>query len=148
MEQSFQKDYFQLKGTTAEKIVHYLATKTFLIDWYFLNPKLPNGKELCDLLVVFDDAAIIWQIKDLKLDKNNNYKKTEVNKNLRQLAGARRQLFELKTPILMKNIRRSKEIFDSSKIKYIFLISVLLGEGEDIFQFIEEIKNNKVHVFT
>jgi hypothetical protein len=148
MEQSFQKDYFQLKGTTAEKVVHYLATKTFLIDWCFLNPKLPSGKELCDLLVVFDDSAIIWQIKDLKLDKNNNYKKTEVNKNLRQLAGARRQLFELKTPILLKNIRRSEEIFDSSKIKHVFLISVLLGEGEDVFQFTEEIKNNKVHVFT
>ncbi|MCL4416827.1 MAG: hypothetical protein M1365_09045 [Actinobacteria bacterium] len=124
-----------------------MATKTFLIDWCFLNPKLQNRKELCDLLVVFDDTAIIWQIKDLKLDKNNNYKKTEVNKNLRQLAGARRQLFELKTPIPLKNIRRSEEIFDSLKMKHIFLISVLLGEGEDVFQFTEEIKNNKVHVF-
>ena len=116
MEQSFQKDCFQLKGTTAEKVVHDLATKTFLIDWCFLNPKLPNGKELCDLLVVFSDMAIIWQIKDLKLDKNGNYKKTEVDKNLRQIIGARRQLFELKTPIHLKNIRRSEEIFDSSKI--------------------------------
>ena len=148
MEQLFPKDYFQLKGTTAEKIVHDLATKTFLIDWCFLNPKLSNGKELCDLLVIFDNIAIIWQIKDLKLDKNGFYKKTEVNKNLRQLAGARRQLFELKTPIYLQNIRRSEETFDSSKIKQIFLISVLLGEGEEVFSFEEEIKNNKIHVFT
>ena len=148
MEQLFPKDYFHLKGTTAEKVVYDLATKTFLIDWCFLNPKLPNSKELCDLLVVFDDIAIIWQIKDLKLDKNGNYNKTEVDKNLRQLAGARRQLFELKTPIPLKNIRRIEEMFDYSKIKQIFLISVLLGEGEDIFPFTEEIKKNKVHVFT
>ncbi len=145
MEQSFSKDYFQIKGAKAEKIVHDLATKTFLIDWCFLNPSLPNNEELCDLLVVFDDTAIIWQIKDLKLDKNGKYKKAEVDKNLRQLAGARRQLFNLKTPIYLKNARRS---VDTSKIQQVFLISVLLGEGEDFFSFVDEIKDKKVHVFT
>lgn len=148
MESSFSKYYFFLKGINAEKIVHDLASKTFLIDWCFLNPKLPDGKELCDLLVIFDDVAIIWQIKDLKLDKEGNYKKSDVNKNLHQLAGAKRQLFDLKTPIRLKNARRHEEIFDSSKIKNIYLISVLLGEGEELFSFIDEIKNYKVHVFT
>jgi len=38
-----------------------------MIDWCYPNPKLPDGKELCDLLVVFDDKAIICQIKNLKL---------------------------------------------------------------------------------
>ncbi len=146
--QRFSKDYFRIKGDNAEKIVHSLATKTFLIDWCFLNPNLPDGKELCDLLVVFDDIAIIWQIKDLKLDKNGKYKKSEVDKNLRQLEGARRQIFDLKTPIRLQNARRKEEVFDSSKIKHIFLISVLLGKGEAHFSFIDEIKNNKVHIFT
>ena len=148
MEQSFSKDYFQIKGAKAEKIVHDLATKTFLIDWCFLNPSLPNNEELCDLLVVFDDTAIIWQIKDLKLDKNGKYKKAEVDKNLRQLAGARRQLFDLKTPIHLKNARRGIDTFDTSKIQQVFLISVLLGEGEEYFSFVDEIKDKKVHVFT
>lgn len=148
MEQSFSKNHFQIKGLSAEKIVHDLATKTFLVDWCFLNPILPNNKELCDLLVTFDDIAIIWQIKDLKLDKEGKYKKAEVNKNLRQLAGARRQIFDLKTPICLSNKRRSIDTFDASKIKQIFLISVLLGEGEEYFSFVDEIKNNKVHVFT
>lgn len=148
MNQSFPKDYFRLKGVKAEKVVHELATKTFFIDWCFLNPKFPNGKELCDLLVIFDEIVIIWQIKDLKLDKDGKYNKAEVDKNLRQIAGARRQLFDLKTPIRLQNARRNEEILDSSKIKQIFLISVLLGEGEEFFSFIDEIKNNKVHVFT
>jgi len=78
MEQSFSKNYFQIKGVNAEKIVHALATKTFLVDWCFLNPILPNNKELCDLLIVFDDIAIIWQIKDLKLDKKGKYKSSAV----------------------------------------------------------------------
>ena len=148
METSSSKDYFFLKGANAEKIVHELALKTFLIDWCFLNPKLPDGKELCDLLIVFDDIAIIWQIKDLKLNKDGKYKKSEVDKNLRQIAGAKRQLFELKTPVSLKNARRREEIFDSTKIKQIYLISALLGEGESMFSFIDEIKNYKVHVFT
>jgi len=145
---AFSKDYFYLKGRTAEKIVHNLALKTFLTDWCFLNPKLPSGKELCDLLVVFDEIAIIWQIKDLKLDKQGQYKKSEVEKNIRQLSGARRQLFDLKTELFLENSRRRKEKFDPTKIKEIYLISVLLGEGEKAFSFVEEIKNSTVHVFT
>ena len=44
----------------AESILHELAKKTFLTDWCYPNPLLPDGKELCDLLVVFGDTAIIW----------------------------------------------------------------------------------------
>jgi hypothetical protein len=145
---AIRKDHFLAKGQAAEKIVYDLALGTFLTDWCYLNPRLPDGKELCDLLVVFDDTAIIWQIKDLKLDEHSRYKKSEVEKNLRQLAGARRQLFDLKTKIELENPRRGKEIFDVSGIKQVFLISVLMGEGEEIFSFVEEIKSHTVHVFT
>jgi hypothetical protein len=75
--------YFREKGERAEAVIHSLATKTFLTDWCYPNPKKPDGKELCDLLVVFDDIAIIWQIKDLKVDEAGKYKKAEVEKNLR-----------------------------------------------------------------
>lgn len=75
------------KGKHAEELVHDLALKTFLTDWCYLNPILPNGKELCDLLVIFDEIAVIWQIKDLKLDRNGKHRKREVDKNLRQLLG-------------------------------------------------------------
>lgn len=142
------KHYFNLKGKNAEQLVHDLALKTFLTDWCYLNPMRPNGKELCELLVVFDDIAIIWQIKDLKLNKQGKYKKAEVEKNLRQLCGARRQLFELKTPIKLENPRRGKEPFDATAIKKVYLISVLFGEEEDWFPFVEYIKGYAVHVFT
>ena len=142
------KDYFQLKGERAEGLVHDLAEKTFMTEWCFLNPKLPNSKELCDLLVVFDDIAIIWQVKDLKLDSNGKYKNSEVEKNIRQLSGARRQLFDVKTLIELENSRGRKENFNPATIKNVYLISVLLGEGEEPFSFIDEIKTHKVHVFT
>jgi len=142
------KDYFNIKGKNAEQFVQELALRTFLTDWCYLNPMLPNSKELCDLLVIFDKVAVVWQIKDLKLGKQGKYKKSEVDKNLRQLSGARRQLFELKTPIELKNPRRGKEQFDSTAIKEVYLISVLLGESEEVFSFAEYVKNYTIHVFT
>jgi hypothetical protein len=103
---------------------------------------------LCDLLVVFDDIAIIWQIKDLKLHSDGTYNKSETLKNLRQLVGARRQLFELKTNILLENPRRRKELFNAGNIKHIYLISVLLGETEDLGNFAEYYKKHTVHILT
>lgn len=141
------KHYFNLKGKAAEQLVQELALKTFLTDWCYMNPTLPDSKELCDLLVVFDEIAIIWQIKDLKLDKHGKNKEAEVRKNLRQLSGARRKLLELKTPIELSNPRRTKETFNPSSIKEVYLISALLGEEEDVFAFAESVKNYTVHVF-
>ncbi len=145
---NISKDQFNLKGKKAEEFVQQLALKTFLTDWCYLNPKLPSGKERCELLVVFDEIAIIWQVKDLKLDKQGKYRKSEVKKNLRQLSGARRRLFELKTPVELQNPRRGKEQFDATAIKEIYLISALLGEGEEFFSGLEDIKNYTIHVFT
>jgi hypothetical protein len=142
------KHYFREKGAAAEKVIHNLATVTFLTDWCYPNPKRPDGKELCDLLVVFDDTAIIWQIKDLKTDENGQYKNADVEKNLRQLSGARRFLFDLKTPIALENPRRGKEQFDPSTIKSIYLISVLMGEGQGPFPFLQTAKERLIHVFT
>lgn len=144
---AYEKE-FGLKGKQAEDFIYELAKKSFLVDWCYKNPKTPDGKEICDLLVVYDNIAIIWQIKDLKLDENGKYKKSEVNKNLRQLFGAKRNLFELKRPIELENSRRGKEIFDPSIISKIHLISALLGEGEEYFPFIEVDKKNVIHVFT
>ena len=141
------RHHFDLKGKNAEEFVHELALKTFLTDWCFLNPVLPDGKELCDLLVVFDQCVIIWQVKDLKLGRHGKYRKSEVEKNLRQLSGARRHLFELKAPIALQNPRRTIETFDPTRITEVFLISVLLGEEEDYFPFIESVKEFTVHVF-
>jgi hypothetical protein len=140
--------YFHEKGQRAEAIIHSLAEKTFLTDWCYPNPKKPDRKELCDFLVVFDDTAIIWQIKDLKVDESGRYKKAEVDKNLRQLGGARRHLFDLKSPIYLENPRRGRELFDPTSNKAVHLISVLMGESEKPFPFVQIAKDRLIHVFT
>jgi len=145
---TMKKDYFRLKGEKAESILHELAEKTFLIDWCYPNPVLRDGKELCDLLVVFDDIAIIWQLKDTKLDGNGNLKKSDIQKNQRQLLGACRQLFELKTDVILTNPRRGSETFNSSDIKYVHLISAFFGDKPFITRTQEKVKEHLIHTFT
>jgi len=136
------KHSFNLKGKKAEA----LALRTFLTDWCYINPKLPNGRELCDLLVVFDETAIIWQIKDLKLDVRGFCKENEIKKNLKQLLGARRQLFTLKTPVTLENPHRKKELFDPGTIKNVYLVSVVLSDQTKA-PLIENAKDQIIHLF-
>src|ERR1043166_8116375 len=124
--------HFQLKGKNAEQFIQQLANKTFLADWCYANPRLPNGKELCDLLVIFDTTALIWQIKDLEPDKAGDLKPSALGKNLRQLSGARRQLFDLRTKIELENPRRGKEVCDVTAIRDVHLISVILSPREKV----------------
>ena len=137
-----------LKGKNAENFVYELAQKSFFTDWCYQSPKLPNDKEICDLLIIFNEVAIIWQIKDLKLDDNNKYNEREVKKNIHQLSTACRRLFELNIPIELENPRRGKETFDPKSIKEIHLVSALLGKGEDHYSFAEYTKRQIIHTFT
>lgn len=145
---TMKKDYFRLKGGKAESILHELAEKTFLTDWCYPNPFLPNGKELCDLLVVFDDAAIIWQLKNTKLDSNGSLKESDIQKNQRQLLGACRQLFEFKTNITLTNPRRGSETFNPSDIKHVHLISAFFGDKPSIIRSRKKVKKYFIHTFT
>lgn len=137
-----------LKGKRAEQFVYNLSKKSFFSDWCFPNPKLPNGKEICDLLVVYDDIAIIWQIKDLKTDENHKYKTSEVKKNMHQLSTARHRLFELNVPIDLVNPKRRIEKFDPKSIKDVYLISALLGKSEDYYSALTIVDGKIIHTFT
>ncbi|MCB2173382.1 hypothetical protein KQH65_11645 [archaeon] len=137
-----------LKGRRAEEFVQELGKKTFLEDWCYNNPLLPNSKELCDFLIVFDDIAIIWQVKDLKLNKDGKYKESQVRKNIRQAVTAGNRILNNRFTIELTNPRRGCEKLDSNSIKRVFYISALLGEGEDYFNLVEIYKKKIIHTFT
>ncbi|MFH1347955.1 MAG: hypothetical protein ABIH22_04620 [Candidatus Margulisiibacteriota bacterium] len=141
------KHYFCLKGKQAEDIVHELAEKTFLTDWCYPNPKWPDGKELCDLLVIFGDIAIIFQIKNLACDSSGQFNQSEIEKNLNQLIGAKRHLFELEKDIQLSNPRRGNESFNSKGIKEIYLLSIIFGENKSFCFGGQPYKGHYIHVF-
>jgi hypothetical protein len=145
---SYGKHHFSLKGAAAEKVVHDLAAESFFTDWCYPNPQLADGKELCDLLVVFDHVAIIIQVKNLKLNEGGRYNRKEVDKNIRQLSGALRRLINDRRPITLANPRRGVETLAPSAIEETYLLSVLAGEGEDCFPAMEAVKDKSAHVFT
>jgi len=140
--------YFDLKGKRAEAALHDLAEKTFIEDWCYPNPLLPNGRELCDLLIVFGDTAIIWQLKDTKLDESGLLRRSDVEKNVRQVLGARRQLFDLKTPVSLKNPRRGKEDFHPELISNAHLICSFFGPDPVAIDLLREESDFCIHLMT
>lgn len=141
---------FTLKGKRAEQMLTELATRTFLTDWCYPNPQLEPGKEFCDLLIAFDDIAIIWAVKDLKLGKDGQPKPQDVAKNLRQLCGAKRQLLQVRRPLSLINPRRGTDVLDPASVRRIYLVSALLGDHGDFMSLMEKdpTDNHPIHSFT
>lgn len=83
----------------SEERLGALARKTFLSMWSYENPFYEQGKELCDLLVVFGDDVIVISDKlnafgthqDNEVNWNRWYKKA-VAGSVRQLCGARNHI--------------------------------------------------------
>jgi len=141
------KNAFNAKGEVAEQLIAALCKDAFFEDFCFKNPYYAKGKELCDVLVVLGDAAIIWQIKNIKL-KAGKFNASDVEKAIKQCRGARRQLLRLRTATF-KNIADKDKIIDITKIKEVFLIAAIEGGTPDFNRYYDDEKdgNGNVHIF-
>ena len=88
----------------SEKYLSYLCGQTFLSLWCFPNVYTDEGvktgregKELCDLVIVFDNNVIIFSIKhckfkdDEELEENwKRWYKRAILKSVKQIYGAQR----------------------------------------------------------
>lgn len=83
----------------SEERLSALARKTFLSMWSYENPFYEQGKELCDVLVIFGDDVMVISDKlnafgthpDNRINWNRWYKKA-VAGSVRQLCGARNHI--------------------------------------------------------
>ena len=139
--------YFNDKGTSAEVLLHEIASKTFFSHWSYLNPKKEDGKEICDLLVVFDDSVIVWQLKNVKL-KGDLIKDKDYNKNKRQLFGAYDFLSQAKKTIVCDNMIYGKEEVDMDKVQNFYLISTFFGKHPISSNMSDKYNGRVFHVFT
>lgn len=85
-------------GTTeSERLLARLAQRSFLRFWTYANVyrDQAGGKELCDLLVVFDEDVVIFSDKDIAFthaDTDLGWQRwvtSAIDSSVRQLRGAR-----------------------------------------------------------
>ena len=124
------------KGVSGEDFVNHIAFKSFVKYWCFQGPTdlIKDNKEICDLLVLFDDVCIIVSVKnyDFKGDYDR-YFRTTIDKAIRQIDGAERKLFR-DEPLLLKHPDRKEELFEKSRYKQVHRIIVNLNEDVKYYQ--------------
>lgn len=124
--------------TTRERYLAKLTSSKFFGLWSYPNvytdeglSKNGQGKELCDLLVVSGDTAIIFSDKDIKfsVEKGEDvawkrWFKKAVTKSAQQLYGAEKWLLQHSTRVFLDKQCTSKFPLELSSIKKIHLIAV------------------------
>jgi hypothetical protein len=85
--------------TPSEKLVYELCNRSFLSLWSYASPRRPDGRELCDALVVFSESIVVFSVKDIALSTHDDpavvekrWTKKAVDDSIKQLAGAKRVL--------------------------------------------------------
>jgi len=82
--------------TKSELVVHELCERSFLSMWTIPNPLgKKKGKELCDVLVVFDPYIIIISVKEIQFKDKGDYQvaskrweREAIDKSVSQIYGA------------------------------------------------------------
>ena len=139
------------KGDTGEEYVNELAFNSFIKFWCFPNPKDENGdkKEICDLLILFDDICIIISVKNCSFqgDHKRYFKKT-IDKAIKQIYGAERKLFDSSCRVSFIHPDRGNYDFSPHEFKKVFRLIIILGEGE-LFYILGSDEMNKefIHIF-
>jgi hypothetical protein len=124
------------KGQVGEDFVNKLAFDSFLKYWCFPGPNDITGdnKEICDLLIIFDEACVIVSVKNYAFSGNyERYFNNTIKKAVKQINGAERKLFGQRA-ILIQHPDRNAELFPKEEIKDIYRIIVNLNTGVKFYQ--------------
>ena len=106
----------------SEEITYNLCKKSFLSLWSFANPLRVEGKELCDILVVFDRHIVIFSVKDVQFAEtvdafvaSKRWERRAVKKSAKQIYNAERWITQGrsivtrdKKPILLPDPRQAE----------------------------------------
>lgn len=116
--------------TDSERYLNSVCNDTFLSLWTYPSPTNTDGKELCDLLVVFRNSVIIFSDKDCNFQDDGNIKiawdrwyKKAIIKSANQLYGAEREI-----------IRNPDKIFLDSKKQTPFPLDIPSKEEMRVYR--------------
>ncbi len=132
------------KGKSAEQYVEHFANTAYLKHWCYPNPIDENGsgKEICDLLILFQFTCIIISIKNYEFNGNiERFQKKVIEKSTKQLYGAERKLFH-SSEVYIKHPEKGIEKFEPEKYKNIIRITINMGELYEFYT-LGDIKEGK-----
>jgi hypothetical protein len=98
------------KGQTpTEQYLSHLCERTFLGPWSYANPFKADGKELCDLIAVFENNVFLFFDRESrKFDAGGDtgvlwkrWKKEAITKQIRTAAGAKRYILQNRNRIFL-----------------------------------------------
>lgn len=136
------------KGKLAEAVLNKVASLSYSPLFCFANPEDPKtNKEICDLLIVCGNTALVWQVKSLKKKDSGTFKQGEVDKAIRQSRGAKKTLSAF-GEIELTNIEGQKVKVDFSKVTRWHLVAAFIGVDPDFLNFYDDSAEVGVHLFT
>lgn len=122
-------------GKIGEDYIAYLCEKPFLADFLFPSPKYSRGgqqKELCDLLLFFEDVLIVFQIKTqdprIQVTRRDEDELRWADKKeaeaLKQVKGAFRTIQQGRL-LQLTNARQGTLEFDHRRCRHFFGVTVV-----------------------
>ena len=135
------------KGKLGEDYVIKLTEEKFLRYWCFPNPhdEFGNRKEICDLLILFKNIAIIISVKSYFLHGNyTRYRKKVVNKSSNQLYGAERNYFNNNKFFTVKHPDRGLVEINPTLYDEIYLITLNTGEQFENYELFDSSPGKKL----
>lgn len=125
-------------GTTrTERLLATLCEKTFLKLWSWPTPRKDDGKELCDLIAIFDDHVFIFFDRESKVMRNtgkdvdvtwHRWKKEVIDKQINTAKGAARYIRN-RRPIFLDE--RREQPFPGVISKHPTIHKIIVAHGAE-----------------
>lgn len=132
------------KGSIAEKLLADFLSNKIFSHYVYLNPGI-GSEEICDVLILLKNRAVVLQVKNKNLSKDDLYKDKDIKKNAKQCRGAAKFLSSSKKTIPLQNQAGINESVDLSQIDEVYCISVMHQDAA-WFGFYDDSKAQKVHI--
>ena len=122
-------------GKTGERFVAELCESAAFADYVFANPKYLRGsleKELCDVLVLFENTVFLIQIKTASRsahyqfhpEKRQKWKKKKIAAATKQLEGAHRAMLNKRITTVSNERRGRVTLPDPAELRFFGLVVV------------------------
>jgi hypothetical protein len=125
------------KMNEAELLVYRVCRNSFLSLWSHMNPKKkPQGKELCDVLIVCEPDVIIFSVKQIALTNTGRpaidterWRRRAIDESSKQIYGAER-ILRMSSHVIRSDSSLGAVLPDAGNIRVHRVAVALGGKGQ------------------